>query len=87
MNQSASHAKLYELVVEKKSYAAGKLFFDMVPTLELMEGGGKYTPWVKAACGLMGRPVGASRTPLRAASAAERKRPSDCARSGARSTT
>jgi 4-hydroxy-tetrahydrodipicolinate synthase len=68
----ASHAKLYELAVEKKDYAAArKLFFDMLPTLELMEGGGKYTQWVKAACGLMGRPVGAPRAPLRAATAAE----------------
>jgi dihydrodipicolinate synthase/N-acetylneuraminate lyase len=45
----------------------------MLPTLELMEGGGKYTQWVKAACGLMGRPVGAPRAPLRAATAAERR--------------
>jgi len=68
----ASHAKLYELVVEKKDYAAArKLFFEMLPTLELMEGGGKYTQWVKAACGLMGHPVGAPRAPLRAATAAE----------------
>jgi 4-hydroxy-tetrahydrodipicolinate synthase len=71
----ASHAKLYELVVEKKDYAAArKLFFAMLPTLELMEGGGKYTQWVKAACGLMGHPAGAPRAPLRAASAAEVKR-------------
>jgi 4-hydroxy-tetrahydrodipicolinate synthase len=70
----ASHTKLYELVVEKKDYpAARKLFFEMLPTLELMEGGGKYTQWVKAACGLMGRPVGAPRAPLRAATAAELK--------------
>ena len=70
----ASHTKLYELVVEKKDYpAARKLFFEMLPTLELMEGGGKYTQWVKAACGLMGRPVGPPRAPLRAATAAELK--------------
>ena len=68
------HAKLYELVVEKKDYpAARKLFFEMLPTLELMEGGGKYTQWVKAACGLMGHPVGAPRAPLRAATAAEQR--------------
>jgi 4-hydroxy-tetrahydrodipicolinate synthase len=70
----ASHAKLYELVVEKQDYAAArKLFFALLPTLELMEGGGKYTQWVKAACGLMGHPVGGPRAPLRAASAAEQK--------------
>lgn len=69
-----SHTKLYELVVAKKDYtAARKLFFEMLPTLELMEGGGKYTQWVKAACGLMGRAVGPPRAPLRAASAAELK--------------
>jgi 4-hydroxy-tetrahydrodipicolinate synthase len=70
----ASHVKLYELVVEKKDYpGARKLFFDMLPTLELMEGGGKYTQWVKSACALVGRPAGAPRAPLRAATAAELK--------------
>lgn len=61
----ASHAKLYELTVVQKDYvAARKLFFEMLPTLELMEGGGKYTQWAKAACGLMGHPCGAPRRPL-----------------------
>lgn len=60
-----SHAQLYTLAVEKKDYAAAKkLFFQMLPTLELMEGGGKYTQWVKAACGLMGMDCGAPRRPL-----------------------
>ena len=69
-----SHVRLYELVVEKKDYpAARKLFFEMLPTLELMEGGGKYTQWVKAACGLMKRPVGPPRAPLREATAAEKR--------------
>jgi 4-hydroxy-tetrahydrodipicolinate synthase len=68
----ASHAKLYELTVVKKDYvAARKLFFEMLPTLELMEGGGKYTQWVKAACGLMGHNCGAPRRPLGAAARAE----------------
>ncbi len=71
----ASHARLYELVVEKSDYsAARKLFFEMLPTLELMEGGGKYTQWVKAACDLMGHSVGVPRAPLRAATAVERRR-------------
>ncbi len=61
----ASHAKLYDLTVVKRDYeAARKLFFTMLPTLELMEGGGKYTQWVKAACGLMGHNCGAPRRPL-----------------------
>jgi 4-hydroxy-tetrahydrodipicolinate synthase len=71
----ASHAKLYKLVVEKKDYpAARKLFFAMLPTLELMEGGGKYTQWVKAACGLLGNDCGPPRRPLGPASKSERTR-------------
>jgi 4-hydroxy-tetrahydrodipicolinate synthase len=67
-----SHVKLYELTVQKRDYAAArKLFFRMLPTLELMEGGGKYTQFVKAACVLMGSDVGAPRQPLLKATAAE----------------
>jgi len=69
-----SHVELYRLVIEERDFAAArKLYFQMLPLLNLMEGGGKYTQWVKAACGLMGRPVGAPRAPLRAATAAELK--------------
>jgi len=68
----ASHARLYELSVVKKDYdGARKLFFEMLPTLELMEGGGKYTQWVKAACAILGRDVGAPRQPLCPATKAE----------------
>ena len=71
----ASHARLFELTVARKDYAAArKLFFEMLPTLELMEGGGKYTQWVKAACGLMGHDCGAPRRPLGPATAAELRR-------------
>jgi 4-hydroxy-tetrahydrodipicolinate synthase len=67
-----SHVELYRLMVEKRDFAAArKLYFQMLPLLSLMENGGKYTQWVKSACGLMGRPVGAPRAPLRAAAAAE----------------
>ena len=52
--------------------AARKLFFEMLPTLELMEGGGKYTQWVKAACGLMGYECGPPRRPLGPATKSER---------------
>ena len=70
-----SHVELYELMVERKDFAAArKLYFQLLPLLNLLEGGGKYTQWVKAACGLMGRPVGAPRHPLRAATAAELKK-------------
>jgi 4-hydroxy-tetrahydrodipicolinate synthase len=69
-----SHVELYRLMIEQREFAAArKLYFQMLPLLNLMEGGGKYTQWVKAACGLMGRPVGAPRAPLRAATAAELK--------------
>ncbi len=61
-----SHAKLYELAVIRKDYkAAIRLFYKMLPLLELMEGGGRYTQYVKAACGVMGHPVGPPRRPLR----------------------
>lgn len=69
-----SHVELYRLMVERRDFAAAReLYFHMLPLLNLMEGGGKYTQWVKAACGLVGRPVGAPRAPLRAATAAERR--------------
>ncbi|MCX6874031.1 MAG: 4-hydroxy-tetrahydrodipicolinate synthase [Verrucomicrobia bacterium] len=68
-----SHAKLYDLTVVQKDYVAARdLFFEILPTLELMEGGGKYTQWVKAACGLMGHDCGMPRRPLGPATKAER---------------
>ena len=68
----ASHAKLYELAAVSKDYVrARKLFFEMLPTLELMEGGGRYTHWVKAACGIMGHDSGPPRQPLCTATKAE----------------
>jgi dihydrodipicolinate synthase/N-acetylneuraminate lyase len=61
------------LTVLKNDYAAArKLFFRMLPTLELMAGSGKYTQFVKAACGLAGHPVGPPRRPLLIPTAAER---------------
>ena len=67
-----SHAQLYELAVVKKDYVrARKLFFEMLPAIELIEGGGKYTQWVKAGYGLMGHDCGAPRQPLAAATKAE----------------
>jgi len=68
----ASHVKLYELAVERSEFgAARELFFEMLPILELMEGGGKYTQWAKAACGLMGCDCGPPRRPLGPATAEE----------------
>jgi 4-hydroxy-tetrahydrodipicolinate synthase len=67
-----SHVELYRLMAEKRDFAAArKLYFQMLPLLSLMEGGGKYTQWVKAACGLVGRPAGAPRAPLRASAPPE----------------
>jgi len=66
------HARIYELAVKEKNFAAARrLFFQMLPTLELMEGGGKYTQFVKAGCRLMGHDLGAPRRPLRQATAGE----------------
>lgn len=82
----ASHAKLYELAVVRKDYeAARKLFFEILPLLELIEDGGKYTQRVKAACGLVGHDCGPPRQPLRPATKAEcgqlREALSQCAES------
>ena len=70
-----AHAELYDLTVVQKNYpAAQKLFFKMLPLLELMEGGGKYTQFVKAACGLAGHPAGPPRRPLLIPTVPERAR-------------
>jgi 4-hydroxy-tetrahydrodipicolinate synthase len=59
------HVRLYELAVERRDYAAAReLYFRMLPVLSLMEGGGKYTQYVKAGCGLTGHPAGPPRRPL-----------------------
>ncbi len=69
----ASHAQLYELAVLREDYpAARQLYFEMLPILELMEGGGKYTQWVKAGCALMGHDCGDPRGPLGSATQPER---------------
>ncbi len=70
----ASHVRLYRLAVEDRDYARSReLFFRMLPTLELMEGAGKYTQFVKAGCRLMGHDAGPPRRPLQPATAAERR--------------
>ena len=51
----ASHVKFYKLIVEKKDFSAvRKLFFAMLPTLELMEGGGKLHPMGQGGMRLVG---------------------------------
>jgi len=70
-----SHARLYNLAVGRRDHAAARrLFYKMLPLLELMEGSGKYTQFVKAACGLVDHPVGPPRRPLRPATAQEKAR-------------
>lgn len=70
-----SHVRLFDLAVNQPdAVAAREHFFAMLPVLEFMEGGGKYTQWVKAACELMGHPCGPPRPPLAPAATAERKR-------------
>jgi 4-hydroxy-tetrahydrodipicolinate synthase len=75
-----AHVRLYELTVQradKADYAyarAREYFYQMLPVLELIEQSGKYTQLVKAACGLVGHPVGPPRQPLRPATARERAR-------------
>ncbi|MDP6545486.1 MAG: 4-hydroxy-tetrahydrodipicolinate synthase [Phycisphaerae bacterium] len=61
----AESVKLFELAVKAGDLpAARELYYSLLPVLALMEGGGKYTQFVKAACDLMGHPVGPPRQPL-----------------------
>jgi len=70
-----SHVRLYRLAVEQQDYdRARHLFFQMLPTLELMEGAGKYTQFVKAGCRLMGHDAGPPRRPLQPATDEECRR-------------
>lgn len=69
---AAAHVKLFELCVRNNDYReARRRFYELLPLLELMEGGGKYTQFVKAACQLMGHDVGAPRPPLQPATPEE----------------
>jgi 4-hydroxy-tetrahydrodipicolinate synthase len=61
----AAHVQLYTTMQAGDLVAARECFYEMLPLLELMEGGGKYTQYVKAACRLMGHDVGPPRAPLR----------------------
>jgi 4-hydroxy-tetrahydrodipicolinate synthase len=65
------HVRLFDLVAKKDWTAARELYRRLLPMLTLAEGGGKYTQFVKAACGLVGHPVGPPRQPLLPASAEE----------------
>jgi 4-hydroxy-tetrahydrodipicolinate synthase len=58
------HSQLFELALAGDFGGAAALYEKFLPVLELMEGGGRYTCWVKAACKLMGHDVGEPRGPL-----------------------
>jgi 4-hydroxy-tetrahydrodipicolinate synthase len=66
------HVELYRLAVVERDFAAAREhYYRLLPALSLMEGGGKYTQFVKAGCALAGHPVGPPRAPLRTATDAE----------------
>lgn len=66
------HADLYQLCVVEKDYdAARRLYFKILPILQAIEGGGKYTQYVKSGCWLKSHPVGPPRQPLLAVNAVE----------------
>jgi 4-hydroxy-tetrahydrodipicolinate synthase len=63
---------LFSAVAERRDLdAARAIYYELLPLLQLMEGRGKYTQFVKAACRLMGHDVGAPRSPLQEPTAAE----------------
>ena len=59
------HVRLFELACREKDLPAARdLCYRLLPTLSLMEGGGKYTQFVKAGCELTEHAVGPPRRPL-----------------------
>jgi 4-hydroxy-tetrahydrodipicolinate synthase len=59
------HVALFcQAVEERDLFGARELYYRMLPILALMEGGGKYTQYVKAGCELTGHAVGPPRRPL-----------------------
>ena len=58
------HVKVWDLCQAGKFDAAARYYKKFLPVLELMEGGGRYTAWVKAACQIMGHDCGNPRQPL-----------------------
>jgi 4-hydroxy-tetrahydrodipicolinate synthase len=60
-----THVELYNLAsVQGDIPAARKFYYEIMSALQLIEGGGQYTQYVKAGCEIMGHPVGAPRGPL-----------------------
>lgn len=66
------HVQLYRLAAIEENFATARaLYYRLLPILSLLEGGGKYTQFVKAGCALTGHPVGLPRAPLRPVTAEE----------------
>ena len=66
------HVALYQAAAcDKDVDRAREIFYRLLPILSLIEGGGKYTQFVKAGCSLVGQDAGPPRRPLQQASAAE----------------
>jgi 4-hydroxy-tetrahydrodipicolinate synthase len=60
-----THVELYSLAsVQGDIPAARKFYYEIMGALQLIEGGGQYTQYVKAGCEIMGHPVGPPRGPL-----------------------
>jgi len=67
-----AHVELFRLAVEQQEWSAARdHYYRLLPTLALMEGGGKYTQFVKAGCEMQGHAVGPPRKPLLPAEAEE----------------
>jgi len=63
-----AHVELFHLAIDRQDWSAAReCYFRLLPVLSLMEGGGKYTQFVKAGCELVGHSVGPPRRPLRPA--------------------
>jgi 4-hydroxy-tetrahydrodipicolinate synthase len=61
-----THVKLYDLAsVQGDIPAARKFYYEIMSALQLIEGGGQYTQYVKAGCEIMGNSVGPPRGPLK----------------------
>jgi 4-hydroxy-tetrahydrodipicolinate synthase len=57
--------ELFEKAVTLQDYPAARgLFYRLLPMMNILEGAGKYTQYVKAGCALTGRSVGPPRRPL-----------------------
>jgi dihydrodipicolinate synthase/N-acetylneuraminate lyase len=61
----SEHVRWFELTFRDGDlFRAHELYYRLLPTLSRMDGGGKYTQFVKAGCELTGHPVGPPRKPL-----------------------